>query len=102
MGLRVSIREIEAEAQKIIKEAEDEAKKILDEARKEASKWRNAPIENPVSEEEIAEIRKEFEKLMRDAEEEYRRKKENILKAFNQKKEDLVNELVKLVTGTGD
>ena len=102
MGLRVSIEEIEAEAKKIIEEAQKEAERILEEARQEAERWKTMPIGEPLTKEEVEKIKREFQEKISQAENEYEERRKAIVEAFKLKKEGLVNELVRLVTATGD
>ena len=97
----MSIEEIEEEADEIIRKAEEEADEIIRRAEEEAEKWRNMKIQNPLSEEEIERIKKEFSELTAKAEEKHRERLNRIMDLFKKKKEALVSELVNLVTGVG-
>ncbi len=97
----MSLIDVEIEARKIIEEAEKKAKEIIEEAKRKAEAFRNAPIENPLSEEEVRKIREEYERKLREFE---GRKKEAlaVMKSrFEQYRDGLVAELVKMVSGVG-
>ncbi|HDJ51181.1 MAG TPA: hypothetical protein ENF25_03160 [Thermoprotei archaeon] len=98
----MSIEEIEAEARRIIEEAEKEAERILMEAKAEAEKWRSMPIENPVSEDEIEAINAEYSSRVKEAEENFEKRKTVILNAFDEKKNLFIERIVNLTALTGD
>jgi vacuolar-type H+-ATPase subunit H len=97
----MSLIDAEIEAKKIIEKAEKEAKKIIEEARRKAEELRNAPIENPLSEEEIRKIREEHEEKLREFEEKKREELALMKSRFEQYRESLVAELLKMVLGVG-
>ena len=98
----MSIEEIEAEARRIIEEAEKEAERILSEAKAEAEKWHDMPIENPVREDELEAIKAEYSSRLKDAEENFEKRKTEILKAFEKKKNLFIERIVNLTALTGD
>jgi len=97
----MSLIDVEIEAKKIIEEAERKAKEIIEEARRKAEAFRNAPIENPLSEEEIRKIREEYERKLRELEEKKKEELAVMRSRFEQYNESLVAELVKMVSGVG-
>ncbi len=97
----MSLIDVEIEARKIIEEAERRAKEIIEEARRKAEAFRNAPIENPLSEEEIRKIREEYERRLREFEEKKKEELAIMRSRFEQYKEELVAELVRMVSGVG-
>lgn len=97
----MSLIDVEIEARRIIEEAEREAKEIIEEARRRAEAFRNAPIENPLSEEEVRRIREEYERKLREFEEKKREELAVMRSRFEQYRESLVAELVRMVSGVG-
>ncbi len=97
----MSIEEIEEEAEEIIRKAEEEADEIIRKAEEEAGKWRSMKVENPLSEEEIEQVKKEFAELIAKAQEKHKKQLERITSLFKERKEGLVKELVDLVSGVG-
>jgi len=97
----MSLIDVEIEAKKIIEEAEKKAREIIEEAKRKAEAFRNAPIENPLSEDEIRKIREEYERKLREFEEKKRAELAIMRARFEQYKESLVAELVKMVSGVG-
>lgn len=97
----MSLIDVEAEARKVIEDAERRAKEILEEARRRAEAFRNAPIENPLSEDEVQKIKEEYERRLREFEEKVREELAVMRTRFGQYKEELVAELVRMVSGVG-
>lgn len=95
----MSISEIEEEARKIIEEAKKKAEEILSKAMKEVMELKSMPLVGLLSPEEKERIVKEYESRIKDIESRAEERRQTILKSFTEKKEDLIKEIVEIVTG---
>jgi len=95
----LSLSDLEAEARKIIEEAERKAKEVIEKAMKEARVWRTKKIEKPLNEDEVREVIDEFKDKIQKAVRDYEQRKKLIEKNYGSKKREIVEEVVRAVTG---
>lgn len=95
----MSISEIEEEARRIVEDAKVKAEEILNKAKKEAEELRSRPLVNLVTPEEKKKLMDEFEARLKDLRSSAEEQRNRIAKAFAERKDSLVKEVVGLVTG---
>ncbi|RLG76712.1 MAG: hypothetical protein DRO14_03475 [Thermoprotei archaeon] len=95
----MSLSDLEAEARKIIEEAEKKAKEIIEEAIREAKEWKEKKIDSPLSEDEINKVINEFREKIQKAIKVHQRKKKIIEENYSKKKDEIIKEVIKAVTG---
>ncbi|MEM0014686.1 MAG: hypothetical protein QXS42_06580 [Zestosphaera sp.] len=95
----MSISEIEEEARRIVEEAKVKAEEILSSAKSEAEGLRSRPLVNLVTPEERRRLEEEFEARLRDLRSSAEERRARIVKAFTERRDSLVKEIVEIVTG---